>query len=64
MRGSTVKKINQFVAKLIAETPPEQVNKTHAQMVAEVKRMWTTEKKAQEFVRKVLAGDFNEQIKN
>lgn len=59
MRGKTVKKINEFVSKLIASTPPDQIDKTHAQMVEEVKRMWKTGKNPQLFIKSVLAGKFD-----
>jgi hypothetical protein len=59
MRGSTVKKINDFVDKLIAQTPPEEIDKSREQMITEVKRMWKTGKNPQTFIKKVLKGDFD-----
>ena len=60
MRGSTVKKINAFVDKLIAETPPDQIDKSREQMIENVKHMWKTGIKPKEFIKKVLNGTFDE----
>lgn len=57
MRGSTIKKIKEFVDILIENTPPEQRNKSREQMINEVKSFWNQDPKARKFVHDVVNGN-------